>query len=85
MNKQQYAKAAKLDKAIEAKKTELRLFQNGKITGLSVRLFNEEKTIYEDRQYTTNLPCAKLKGAMLEQLTTQLQLLEYQYEQLFTE
>jgi hypothetical protein len=83
MTQQQFKEALKLQSQIDAKRKELRLFENGKITGLSVRLFNEEKTLYEDKTYSTGLPNTKLKGVMLELLRNDLSNLEYKFNELF--
>lgn len=85
MTTKQFKEASKLQSQIDAKKQELRLFQNGKITGLSVRLFSEDKVVYEDKQYQKNLPNTKLKGVMLELLTNELKHLEYTFSQLFVD
>jgi hypothetical protein len=83
MTTQQFKEASKLQSQIDAKKQELRLFENGKITGLSVRLFNEEKTVYEDKTYTSQLPNTKLKGVMLELLRNDLSSLIIRFNELF--
>jgi uncharacterized protein YPO0396 len=83
MTQQQFKEASKLQNQIDAKKQELRAFENGKITGLSVRLFNEEKTLYEDKTLTTALPNTKLKGVMIELLRNDLSNLEFRFNGLF--
>lgn len=85
MTQQQFKEASKLQSQIDAKRTELRSFENGKITELKVRLFNESKTVYEDKTYQSHLPAARLKGVMLDILKEELKGLEFKFNNLFTQ
>jgi len=85
MTEKQLQQANDIHKRLEAKKQELKVFEMGKILSITVRCFNEEKTEYEDIEYSTNLPRVKLKGVMLDLLKSDREGLQYQFDKYLEE
>ncbi len=85
MTEKQLQQANDIHKRLEAKKQELKVFENGKILSITVRCFNEEKTEYEDIEYSTNLPRVKLKGVMLDLLKSDRDSLQRSFDKYLEE
>jgi len=85
MTEKQLQQANDIHKRLEAKRDELKVFENGKILSITVRTFNEDKTEYEDIEYSSNLPRVKLKGVMLELLKADRDGLQYQFDNYLSE
>ena len=83
MTEKQLQQANDIHNRLEAKRDELKVFENGKILSITVRTFNEDKTEYEDLEYSSNLPRVKLKGVMLELLKSDRDSLQRSFD-LFT-
>ena len=83
MTEKELQQANDIYSRLKAKKLELQVFEQGKILSLKVRCFNEEKTEYEDIEYSFNLPRVKLKGVMLDLLKSDRDSLQYQFDNLF--
>ena len=80
MTEKQLQQANDIHFRLEAKKDVLKMFEAGKILSIKVRVFNEEKTEYEDIEYSCNLPRTKLKGVMLDLLKSDRESLQYQFD-----
>ena len=85
MTEKQLQQANDIHNRLKAKRNELKVFENGKILSITVRCFNEEKTEYEDIEFSTNLPRVKLKAVMLDLLKADREGLQYQFDKYLEE
>ena len=85
MTEKQLQQANDIHNRLEAKRNELKVFENGKILSITVRCFNEEKTDYEDIEYSTNLPRVKLKATMIDLLKSDRDSLQRSFDKYLEE
>ena len=85
MTEKQLQQANDIHKRLEAKKQELKMFEMGKILSITVRIFNDDKSEYEDIDYSTNLPRVKLKGVMLDLLKSDRDSLQRSFDKYLEE
>ena len=85
MTEKQLQQANDIHNRLEAKKKELKVFEMGKILSITVRTFNDDKTEYEDIEYSSNLPRVKLKGVMLDLLKSDRDSLQRSFDNYLSE
>lgn len=83
MTTQELAKANALNEQIQLKRTEIQNIEQGKITGVTVRIFNEHKVTYSDVEIR-NLPKNAIKQVMITHAKSELEDLERQFAKFLT-
>lgn len=83
MTTQELIKANLLNQQIEEKKALLQQIEQGKITGVTVRVFDEHKVTYSDVE-VRNLPKNAVKQAMLAHVKNELENLQRQFDKFLT-
>lgn len=83
MSLEKLKQAKQLEILIENQENCLRYFQNGKISKISVRQFNNHNCEFEEEDFSENIPRAQLKQLMLDYLKKDIENLNNKLANLF--
>lgn len=82
MTKQDYDRLKAKEAQIEALIAEKKQIEGGKIISLHIRVFSDDKNIYEDIDFK-NLPKGEIKKILLENIEGRLENAQNDYESYF--